>query len=108
MNWKISLLIGMILVAFSVTSAMAVYGGNALKGEYLFKQDCTSCHSKDGKGGKLEGPQKTMKQWDRFFKRAKRKHPGTIFKKISRKNKKDINQYFFDNADDAITEEICG
>ena len=102
------LMITLLLIAFSVTAAIAIEGGNPTKGKHLFEQDCAKCHADGGKNGEIKGYQKTMRQWDRFFRKAKRKHPGTIFKEISKKDQKDINQFFFDTAADAPSEETCG
>lgn len=38
MNWKAFLMIGLILTAFTATSALAIEGGNARKGKHLFKR----------------------------------------------------------------------
>ncbi len=108
MHIKSLLLIGIILAAFTVTNAVAVDGGNAGKGKHLLKRSCAGCHKRGGEAEVIKAEEKTMRQWDRFFRKAKRKHPGNTFKEISKRDKKDINQYLFDNAVDAPSEETCG
>ncbi len=108
MNWKALLLTTLVLFAFTATSVLAVDGGNARKGKHLFKKNCKSCHSAGAEGGEIAPPSKTMAQWDRFFKKAKKKHAGDVFKKISDKDAKDINQFLHDHAADSPSPETCG
>ncbi|WP_321369699.1 cytochrome c [uncultured Desulfuromusa sp.] len=108
MNWKAFLMIGLILTAFTATSALAVEGGNARKGKHLFKKSCKSCHGSGGEGGELTPMSKTMSQWDRFFKKKTEDHPGDVFKTISDKDKKDINQFLHDSAADSPAPATCG
>ncbi|MDX2479390.1 MAG: cytochrome c [Desulfuromusa sp.] len=108
MNWKNLLLIGLILAAFTATNVLAVEGGNARKGKHLFKKNCKSCHNSGGEGGELTPMDKTMSQWDRFFKKAAKKHPGDTFKSISEKDLKDINQFLHDSAADSPSPATCG
>ena len=108
MNWKALLMIGLILTAFTVTSAMAVEGGNARKGKHLFKKNCKSCHDAGGEGGELTPMSKTMSQWDRYFKKKAAKHPGDAIKKQNAKNLKDINQFLFNSAADSPSPATCG
>lgn len=108
MKWKTLVLTTLVLAAFITTSAFAVDGGNARKGKHLFKKNCKTCHSDGGQGGEIAPPSKTMAQWDRFFKKAAKKHPGDVFKKVSKKDVKDINQFLYDHAADSPTPETCG
>ncbi|MCK4502732.1 MAG: cytochrome c [Desulfuromonadales bacterium] len=108
MKLKTLLMIGLVIVAFTVTSAIAIDGGNSRKGGHLFKSICSGCHNHNSKGGVIKPSDKTMSQWDRYFRKAKRKHPGDIFKKIDKRDKRDINQFMFDGALDAPSEETCG
>lgn len=107
MNLKKLLLLGLILT-FTVSSAMAIEGGNSRKGKHLFKKNCKSCHAAGGEGGELTPMSKTMSQWDRYFKRNADKHPGDTFKSLSEKDLKDINQFLFDKAADSPSPETCG
>ncbi|WP_342672702.1 c-type cytochrome [Pelobacter seleniigenes] len=85
---------------------MAVEGGNSRKGKHLFKKNCKSCHDTGGEGGALTPLTKTMGQWDRFF--EKQDHPGDLFKSMSEKDLKDINQFLYDHAADSPSPETCG
>ncbi len=104
--WKKVLLVGLILSAFCVTSVIAVEGGNSRKGKHLYKKNCKSCHSAGAEGGDLTPMSKTMRQWDRFFKKGE--HPGDLFDKTSKKDLKDINQFLYDKAADSPSPETCG
>lgn len=106
MNFRKLLIIGLVLGAFCVTSALAIEGGNPKKGKYLFKKNCKSCHTEGAEGGQLTPMKKTMSQWDRFFKKPK--HPGTIMNDVSEKDLMDINQYLYDHAADSAQPETCG
>ena len=106
MNWKKILLVSLILSAFCISSVMAVEGGNSRKGKHLFKKNCKSCHDTGGEGGALTPLTKTMSQWDRFF--EKQDHPGDLFKSMSEKDLKDINQFLYDHAADSPSPETCG
>ena len=108
MKLKTLVLTLLVLAAFITTSAFAVDGGNARKGKHLYKKSCKTCHSGGGEGGELAPPSKTQAQWDRYFKKAGKKHPGDVFKNISEGDSKDINQFLFDHAADSPSPETCG
>ena len=108
MNWKALLMIGLILTAFTATSVIAIEGGNARKGKHLFKKNCKVCHDEGSKGGELTPMSKTMAQWDRYFKRKAKKHPGDVMTKLKKKDLKDINQFLFNSAADSPSPATCG
>ena len=108
MKMKTLVMVMLVLAAFTVSSAFAVDGGNARKGKHLFKKNCKTCHGAGGEGGEIAPPAKTMAQWDRFFKKAAKKHTGDVFKNIKAKDAKDINQFLYDHAADSPTPETCG
>ena len=74
MKTTAKIVIMLMIVVFTATSALAVKGGNPKKGKYLYKKHCKACHSADSDGGELTPMSKTMSQWDRLFK--KNKHKG--------------------------------
>ncbi len=45
--------------------------GSDKKGKFFFKKTCKSCHAKKGDGGEVTPVSKTIKQWQRFFKKDK-------------------------------------
>ena len=108
MNWKNFLMVGLILTAFTATSVLAVEGGNSRKGKHLYKKSCKVCHDKGGEGGELTPMAKTMAQWDRYFKKKAKKHPGDVFQKTKAKDLKDINQFLYDSAADSPSPATCG
>lgn len=106
MDFRKLLIIGLVLGAFSITSALAVDGGNPKKGKYLFKKNCKSCHTEGAEGGSITPLKKTMAQWDRFF--SKNKHPEGVWDDFNEKDLLDINQFLFDHAVDSDQPETCG
>ncbi len=108
MNWKMFLIVTLVLSAFTATSVLAVEGGNARKGKHLFKKNCKTCHDASGKGGELTPMSKTMAQWDRYFKKKAKKHPGDSISKMKAKDLKDINQFLYDSAADSPAPATCG
>ncbi len=101
-------LIVMMLVVFASTAVLAVEGGNARKGKYLFKKSCKTCHSAGAEGGEVTPLAKTMGQWDRFFSKDKHKKNADAWSKLSEKDLMDINQFLFDHAVDSDSPETCG
>lgn len=89
-------------------SALAVDGGNPKKGKHLYKKQCKACHSQNMEGGELTPMSKTMKQWDRFFKRNKHKHKPEAWETLSDQDKLHINQFLFDHAMDSDQPQTCG
>jgi mono/diheme cytochrome c family protein len=108
MNWKNLLIVGLILAAFTATSVFAVEGGNARKGKHLYKKNCKTCHVKGGDAKDLTPMSKTMAQWDRYFKRTAKKHPGDAISKLNEKDLKDINQFLYNSAADSPAPATCG
>lgn len=96
----------LVLLTFTASLAMAVEGGNPKKGKYLFKKNCKVCHGDDGEGGKITPLSKTMKQWDRFFKKAE--HAPQGWEDMNEDQLKDINQFLFDHAKDSDQPQTCG
>lgn len=95
------------VLAFAATSAMAIEGGNPKKGKYLYKKTCKTCHSEGGEGGKLTPLSKTMKQWDRFFKKNAHKAKPEAFEMKS-KDLLDVQQFLYDHAADSDQPQTCG
>lgn len=106
MDFRKLLIIGLVLAAFCVTSALALEGGNPKKGKYLFKKNCKSCHTEGAEGGPVTPLNKTMGQWDKFF--SKNKHPKGNWDDFKEKDLTDINQFLFDHAVDSDQPETCG
>ena len=67
---------------------------------------CKSCHTEDAEGGVVTPLNKTMSQWDRFFKKAK--HDAGAWESFSEQDLLDINQFLFDHAVDSDQPETCG
>lgn len=93
-------------MAFFVTSALAVEGGNPRKGKALYKKSCKECHGKGAAGGEVTPLTKTMEQWDRFFEKLPHNPDG--LKGLSEQDLKDIHQFLYDHAADSPQPETCG
>lgn len=101
-----NMLILLIIFTFVASTAFAISGGNPHKGRVLFKKSCKPCHNMDGsEAGHLSPSNKTMAQWDRYFKKGK--HSGTLFSDLNEKDKTDIWQFMFDYAADTDQPQSC-
>jgi len=108
MKTTAKIMICLMVVIFTVTSALAVQGGNPKKGKYLYKKHCKACHSADSDGGELTPMSKTMSQWDRLFKKNKHKGGQEAWDNMKPQELKDINQFLFDHAADSPSPQTCG
>lgn len=106
-SWK-KLVTLALVVTFCAGSALAIEGGNPKKGKYLFKKNCKECHVDGGEAKNLTPLNKTMSQWDRFFKRDKHKDKDGVWNKYSEPDLLDINQFLFDHAADSDQPQTCG
>jgi len=89
----------LIVFTFVASTAFAISGGNPRKGRMLFKKNCKPCHHMgSSKAASLSPSDKTMKQWDRYFKKLK--HPGSVLVDMPQKDTIDIWQFVFDYAAD--------
>ena len=81
--------------------------GSDKKGKYFFKKTCKSCHAKKGDGGDITPISKTIKQWQRFF----RKDTHTE-KKLSEEYDAEqlihIKTFLMNHATDSDQPETCG
>ena len=102
------ILICLMIVVFTASSAFAVKGGNPKKGKYLYKKHCKACHSADSKGGELTPMSKTMSQWDRLFKKNKHKGGSEAWDSMKPQELKSVNQFLFDHAADSPSPQTCG
>jgi len=96
----------LLIVAFAVSTAVAIEDGNPRKGKYLFKKNCKTCHTEGAEGGEVTPLTKTMEQWDKYF--QKNQHPGGDWDNFSEQDLIDINQFLFDHAVDSDQPETCG
>lgn len=101
-------LILLMIVVFTASTALAVKGGNPKKGKYLYKKHCKDCHSSGSEAGELTPMSKTMSQWDRLFKKNKHKGGPEAWDKMKPQELKDINQFLFDHAADSPSPQTCG
>jgi len=94
------------IAALCASTALAVEGGNAKKGKYLFKKNCKSCHVEGAEGGVVTPLKRTQAQWDRFFEEKGKGCAGKAG--LSDQDMKDVQQYLFDHAADSDQPETCG
>lgn len=93
----------------AATSFAAIEGGDAKRGKDLAKEKCKYCHVAGADGGTMTPLSKTMRQWERFYKKGKHEKmaPGT-WDKISDDELKDIMQFMYNHAADSEQPETCG
>ncbi len=77
------------------------------KGKYFYKKTCKVCHGKKGKGGELTPMSKTIKQWERFFKKDKhtKKKLSEEFDEVQLIH---IKAFLINHAADSDQPETCG
>ncbi|WP_144211832.1 c-type cytochrome [Shewanella donghaensis] len=108
MKTKIMMTVGVMVMCLLAGNCFAADGGNPKKGKHLYKKQCKSCHSVSSEGPELTPMAKTMSQWDRFFKRDQHKGKPEVFKALSEKDLKDIQQFLYDHAADSDQPQTCG
>lgn len=94
---------GLMIVAFTVTSALAAIDkpDNYKKGKYLYKKNCKSCHTKSASD-------KTMAQWERIYKKGEHKGGQEAWEKLDKDDMHRIFYYLYDHAKDSAQPETCG
>ncbi len=77
------------------------------KGKFFFKKSCKSCHGKKGDGGEVTPVSKTIKQWERFFRKDKHgeKKVSEEFDAIQLIH---IKAFLINHAADSDQPETCG
>ena len=77
------------------------------KGKYFFKKTCKSCHGKKDDGGEVTPMSKTIKQWERYFKKDKHGE-----KKLSEEFEAEqlihVKFFLINHAADSDQPETCG
>jgi mono/diheme cytochrome c family protein len=97
------ILIGLMIVAFTVTSAFAAIEkpDNYKKGKYLYKKNCKTCHVKSASD-------KTMGQWERIYKKGEHRGGAEAWEKLDEKELHQIFFYLYEHARDSAQPETCG
>jgi hypothetical protein len=101
------ILVAAFLLAFLVSSALAVEGGNTSKGRKLYRQFCLGCHTDFSAAGQLNTRSKTQSQWKRFFKKNKHEDQTRTFAGLSDEELLNIRRYLHDYAADTDASR-CG
>ena len=77
------------------------------KGKYYFKKTCKSCHDNKGDGGEVTPMSKTIKQWERYFK--KDKHGKKVLsEEFEAEQIMHIKFFLINHAADSDQPETCG
>lgn len=108
MNKQLLISVAISVMLLFALDAVAAEGGNPKKGKHLYKKECKVCHSANSEGSELTPMAKTMSQWDRFFEKNKHKAKPDVFKALSEKELKDIQQFLYDHAADSEQPQTCG
>lgn len=82
--------------------------GSDSKGKYYFKKTCKTCHDKDGDGGELTPISKTIKQWERVFKKDKHFEEETLSATFDAIQLIHIKTFLINHAADSDQPETCG
>lgn len=77
------------------------------KGKYWFKKSCKSCHGASGDGGEVTPMSKTMKQWERYFKKGVHTEEQT-FEDFDAEQMIHIRFFLINHAADSDQPETCG
>lgn len=104
MKKTVKILVALMIVAFSVTTAMSAIdkpAKQAKKGKYLYKKNCKSCHTKSASD-------KTMAQWERIYKKGKHKGGAAAWEKLDKDDLHRVFFYLYDHAKDSAQPETCG
>jgi cytochrome c5 len=82
--------------------------GSDSKGKYYFKKTCKTCHGKDGEGGEVTPISKTIKQWERVFKKDKHFEEEKLSETFDAIQLIHIKTFLIDHAADSDQPETCG
>ena len=78
------------------------------KGKYYFKKGCKSCHGKDGDGGEVTPISKTIKQWERYFRKAVHTEELPFDSLGTEEELIHIGTFLVNHAADSDQPETCG
>lgn len=81
--------------------------GSDKKGKYYFKKSCKECHGEDGDGGEVTPISKTIKQWERYFKKDKHGEKK-LSKEFDAEQLIHIKTFLINHAADSDQPETCG
>lgn len=88
--------------------AKAQVKGSDKKGKYYYKKTCKSCHAKDGEGGEITPISKTIKQWERFFKKDVHQGDEPVSGTFDETQLIHIKTFLLNHAADSDQPETCG
>lgn len=106
-NRVLSLVLALCFVLGGVSAAMALGGGNARKGKYLYRKNCRACHHQDGKAVELSPVSKLQKEWTAIFSDPSKLACAAEWKKLKAKDLNDIFTYLHDHAKDSPSPAKC-
>jgi len=81
---------------------------SAKKGKYYYKKTCKGCHTKDAEGGELTPVSKTIKQWERVFKKGKHYGEEMFDEAFDETQMIHIQKFLINHAADSDQPETCG
>jgi cytochrome c5 len=90
-----------------VQDAQPVVKGSDKKGKYFYKKTCKSCHAKKGEGGEITPISKTIKQWERYFRKDKHDEKK-LSEEFEAKQLIHIKTFLINHAADSDQPETCG
>ena len=82
--------------------------GSDKKGKYWFKKSCKGCHGKKGDGGEVTPISKTIKQWERYFKKGIHQEEEPLEGTFDAEQLIHIRHFLINHAADSDQPETCG
>ncbi|MFH1842880.1 MAG: cytochrome c [bacterium] len=82
--------------------------GSAKKGKYWFKKTCKGCHGADGDGGEVTPVSKTIRQWERYFRKGVHYGEETLGDTFDVEQIIHIRTFLIEHAADSDQPETCG
>jgi len=78
------------------------------KGKYWFKKSCKTCHGKGAEAGEVTPLIKTIKQWERYFRKDKHYGKETLQDTFDAEQLIHIQFFLINHAADSDQPETCG
>ncbi|MBI1752709.1 MAG: cytochrome c [Acidobacteria bacterium] len=101
--------LGFLTILALAAAPLAAEGGSDIKGKYIFKKTCKTCHAAGASAKEVTPLSKTQAQWKAYF--AAAKHNGgkePLGKLLKPEQVKDVQAFLVNHASDSPQPETCG
>ena len=82
--------------------------GSVKKGKYWFKKSCKGCHGASDDGGEVTPVSKTIRQWERYFRKGVHFGEETLGDTFDAEQLIHIRTFLIEHAADSDQPETCG